>query len=720
MTTNTPAAQFFPSGFVPTDEQTRIQTSRNRSSLVIANAGAAKTTTLALRIGEALTRGLPPQDILALTFTDEARQVLQARLVEVGIAYQTARQVNVLTVEDYARRVLAKIEDGKPESLPSTREQQEYALAALENVAYNHPHYAEQLDIRTHNTAVSQFLDNLLKLKAMLRLSAEDIDDPEFTADSLDMPLTDYLWAIEYEKLRIDVFGFIAARGFFDATYDLACLLRSGADARDILPASKLVLCDEMHDINEASFCIIEALLGVGLTYFVGVGDKDQVIYSHLGADESFLQHRIANSFPDCASLPLTMTYRHGPHLAYAMEAFKRKPVESNLPLRTDIHTLTYAIAPDTAAASDAAAACSAQVVNAVLQGKRDRKPLDQCCILLRDAHQSIAIENALMNAGVQYRTLTMKSYLLRDEILFLRGMLAIALDDFHHVATPATREAIVNALTTFAEVPLTPQELREAQATLSQEPSALKHFFTGQIQRVGSPAARTRITNAVEHLRALSPDAPAHEALTAVRNLVDMDKLAARLYVHPYEASVVTKSVDGFIASALASGKTLREFSEWIGTAEAFAGARPGKNTVMMDCIVNVKGKEFDHVVLPFLDAGEFPNRLRPLGEEENLFYVAATRAKSRLTLVSTEEETRRSPFIAQMQLASIQKRADTALRRNQAAPVKAVGHRDLRVAYANKEVVKALGAQWDKTRKVWYVPSGMDLEPFREWLAE
>ncbi|MGE8588105.1 MAG: UvrD-helicase domain-containing protein, partial [Alcaligenes sp.] len=152
MTTNSPAPQFVPAGFVPTEEQARIQTSRSRTSLVIANAGAAKTTTLALRIGEALTRGLPPEDILALTFTDEARQVLQTRLVDVGIAYNTARRVNVLTVEEYAQRVLAKVEDGKPESLPSTREQQSYALFALENVAANNPQYADLLDIRTHNT----------------------------------------------------------------------------------------------------------------------------------------------------------------------------------------------------------------------------------------------------------------------------------------------------------------------------------------------------------------------------------------------------------------------------------------------------------------------------------------------------------------------------------------------------------------------------------------
>lgn len=711
MTTTSPSAQFFPAGFVPTEEQTKIQTSRSRTSLVIANAGAAKTTTLALRVGEALTRGLPPEDILALTFTDEARQVLQTRLVEVGIAYNTARRVNVLTVEEFAQRVLSKIEDGKPESLPTTREQQSYALYALENVAINHAQYADELDIRTHNTAVSQFLDNLLKLKATMMLSPDNIADPEYTANSLGIPLTDYLWAIEYEKQRIDVFGFIDARGFFDATYDLACLIRNGADARDVLPAYRLVLCDELHDINEASFCIIEALLSVGITYFVGVGDKDQVIYSHLGADESFLQHRIASSFPDCVSFPLTMTYRHGPHLAYAMEAFKRKPVDSNLPLRTDIHERPYAQTPG---------ACGAEVVRAVLQWKQDRKPLDGCCILLRDAHQSIEIENALMNAGVQYRTLTMKSYLLREEILFLRGMIAIALDDFHHVATPATREAIVDALTTFAEVPLTPQELREAQTTLAKEPSALKHFFTGQIQRVGSPAARGRISDAVAHLREVSADSPAFAALEKVRELVDMDKLATRLYVHPYEASVVTKSVTGFIASAKSSGKTLREFSEWIGAAEAFAGARPGKNTVQLDCIANVKGKEFDHVILPFLDAGEFPNPLRKVSEEENLFYVAATRTKARLTLVSTEDAAQRSVFIGQMQLAGIQRRADTAVRRNMAAPVQAVGHRDLRVAYANRDVVKALGAQWDKTRKVWYVPSGMDLEAFREWLVE
>lgn len=655
---------------------------------------------------------MAPEDILALTFTDEAKQVMQTRLAAIGIAYNTARRVRVQTVEEFSRQVLSKLEDGEPVGLQSARKQKAFALSALEKVGPNNPDKADILDIRTHNTAVSQFLENMLRLKATMALvEAGEYVDPESVVENLAIPLGDYLWAIEYERQRINAFGYVKARGFFDATYDLACNLRTTPEIHEALPAFKLVVCDELHDVNEASFCILESLLNIHNPYFVGVGDKDQVIYSHLGADDSFLQYRIAAGFPGCVVFPLSMTYRHGPHLAYAMEAFKNKSVESNLPLRTEIHETPYDAIPG---------GCGQQVVRAVLQWKDDGKALDNCCILFRDHHQSIEIENALMQAQVQYRTLTMNSYLQRDEILFLRGMLAIALGDFHNVASADTRSAIVEALATFAEVPLTPDELDEAKTTIAKDPATLEYFFKGQIQRVGNPTARTRIENAVTYLRSLERCAPAHTAFEAVCKFVDMEKLAQRLYVHPYEASVVTKSVNGFIATAHALKMNLPDFSAWIGTAEMFVGARPSRAMVLLDCVANVKGKEFEHVILPFLDKGEFPNPLRPSSEEENLFYVAATRAKLRLTLIPAQDPTQRSPFITQMQLTSTQNRANNAVRRNLALPPLSSGQRDLKVAYANRDVVKALGAQWDRTRKVWYVPGHLDLEPFKNWLAE
>lgn len=41
-----------------------------------------------------------------------------------------------------------------------------------------------------------------------------------------------------------------------------------------------------------------------------------------------------------------------------------------------------------------------------------------------------------------------------------------------------------------------------------------------------------------------------------------------------------------------------------------------------------------------------------------------------------------------------------------------------NLNVPYAQKNVVSALGARWDKTNKVWYVPAGKDSAPFASWI--
>ena len=208
MTTSSLSVQFIPAGITPTDEQRNIQGSRHRTSLVIANAGAAKTTTLALRIGEAISRGMAPEDILALTFTEEAKQVMQSRLIAIGIAYNTARRVRVQTVEEFSQGVLSGLEDNVPVSLHSAREQRVFALSALEHVAPNNPDKAGALDIGTHNTAISQFLENLLRLKATMTLTRDEGGmDAESAAESLSIPLGDYLWAVEYERQRMDPFG---------------------------------------------------------------------------------------------------------------------------------------------------------------------------------------------------------------------------------------------------------------------------------------------------------------------------------------------------------------------------------------------------------------------------------------------------------------------------------------------------------------------------------
>jgi DNA helicase-2/ATP-dependent DNA helicase PcrA len=708
--TESNAPRFTPQGLNRTPEQTAIQLAQNKVVLIDANAGAAKTTTLALRIGEALARKLAPEQILALVFTPEARDVMRQRLLDIGIPYATATRVDVATFEEFSARMLAQGGACAAERLPQARQLKPYVLHALERVSERYLGQVDYLDIRTHNIALSQFLDVQLTLKATMALDADlEYMELEEAAELLKVPLTDYLTTVEYETMRLGGDEGAQFRGPFDATYDLARRLSQLAESAQALPGYRVVVCDELHDLNEAAFRILNALIARPDCYFVGAGDKDQVIYTRLGASQDFLEHRFAQHYPALKHYPLTYTYRHGPHLAYAMKEFKNKPVESSLPLHTDIKQLHY----------DDAGGCGERVVDAVKAWKRDGYPLEACAILLRDRHQSIAVENALLKAKIGYRTPAMAGYLQRDEILFLRGMIAIALRDLEAVKSLEVRAAIVEALAVFGEVSLTPERLEMAKREVARTPSLLSDFYTLYIDSAGRSGMRGAIAAAIAYASALDPATRADEALLAISAQMDLEQAARRIFVRPYEASVVSKSLAGFIAFAAQTGLSLAEFWQTLNAAEAFASRKREKDYVTIDCVANAKGKEFEHVILPFMETGEFPNPMSDTREEENLFYVAATRAKLRLTLLSPSDKERRSPYLARMRLGPTAAAAEQAIVRNEAAAKEQAPTRYyLSASIHEAQQVKALGAKFDWQRKAWYVEPGADLEPFGRWL--
>ena len=749
----TSSPRFIPSSFTPSDEQREIQTAGERLILIEANAGAAKTTTLALRIGESLARGMPAAGMLALMFTEEAREVMRRRLVEVGIAPTLAAAVRVETFESLAQAVLLKYE-GFAVPVATAPYLREQVLAALDQVSTKYRHLYSCLDIATHNLAVSQFLDIQMAIKARLSYPEDaDMLGHSETAEMMGLTLTHLLTFLEYEELRLGVFDEAKFRGSFDATYDLARSLGERREMAEYLPSSQLVVCDELHDMNEAAFRILLALLDKGnsrgRTYFVGAGDKDQVIHATLGADAQYLRERFHEAFPGLLSLPLSITYRHGTYLALSMGKFKNKPSQSGLSTVTEIACLAYQ-AGDWAQGSDL-------VVRSLRQWEKERGALIDCAILLRDSHQSIAIENALIAAGISYSCHALEPYLQRQEILFLRGLLAIALDDLAQVTSKVIRKAIVEALVTFGELDLKialrlpdggittsdKKALAWAQQTVAESPDTLKSFFTGLIaarkDEKLSPA-RERIVACVNYLRGLGGEAPAAEVFREVWARLDLAAAIKRLYVYPDEAAIVIRSARGFIELARHGSLTLSQLSASIGKCEGTAGKSHGKKRVTIERVATAKGKEYKHVILPFLEDGEFPLAGAALADESNLFYVGATRAKARLTLIAPPEAEQQSVFIKGMRLgSSLAAKAEEARKKlceaQEAAAVNANNkagkvskkfsisrfasvRTDLKVGYSDKDEAKSLGARWDATRKTWYIEQGTDLALFRNWL--
>ncbi|MDP9045327.1 MAG: AAA family ATPase, partial [Pseudomonadota bacterium] len=285
-----PEHGFRATGIEPTDEQLAIQTAPARTIVVQANAGAAKTTTLALRIGQALATGTAAEQILALTYTPAACQALRAALRKVGVAPALARRLAIRPFDDFSAEVLLGIE-----RRPVPRRATPEALAPGIWAA------VRALDMSADDGTPERFLSAALRLKGTLARDALRWNGVTLTDDSaedLGVELSLLRLFDAYERLRdprTDGCDRPRFRGDFDATYDLARLL---ADPDSDTPLAEIagwprhlshVLVDEMHDLNRAMFTILKALLEDPATRFCGVGDFDQVVHAGSGAEQRYM-----------------------------------------------------------------------------------------------------------------------------------------------------------------------------------------------------------------------------------------------------------------------------------------------------------------------------------------------------------------------------------------------------------------------------------------------
>ncbi len=133
----TTGPRFTPDTLRPTAEQLAIQTAPDKFIVVEANAGAAKTTTLALRMAETAGWGVPPEKVIALTYTAPACDALRAGAQEAGGALRRRPALSHRHVRA-VRRQRAQAHRGRaPELLLTPQALRPHVLAALHHVEDN-------------------------------------------------------------------------------------------------------------------------------------------------------------------------------------------------------------------------------------------------------------------------------------------------------------------------------------------------------------------------------------------------------------------------------------------------------------------------------------------------------------------------------------------------------------------------------------------------------
>lgn len=640
---------FQPTHISPSDEQLAIQLLKTRLLLVEANAGAAKTTTLALRVAQALQRGAPPQTVLALTYTAPAVTALKERLAHIGVPRAVVQQMRIETFEAFSLAVLEAAEGLKTRVLTSHEQVKPYVVRAIERAQSlpEEPYPDELLAEALPGELVEGLLRSFDVIKGRMvveHLAPEDRMTPAL-ADELGFGYLTMRARACYEFIRQGghpdhpEFRFQG-----DGTYDLARRLMSGeVDARDaaLQLGLTLVCVDEMHDMNRAAFTVLKAVLAAcPRAAFVGVGDRDQVIHAQTGADAGFMREHFRAEIGTPDVLPLTLSHRFSPQLAGHAGALAGKPYAADAALHTDIH-LEPCESPRLAAAFVARQA----------QAHLQQPASGSLRVLLRHSAQSVLIEHELLRLGLPYGTVGFAPYLERPETLLVRGLHAHARQDYGGFEDPAQRAHLLDALLLFSGARVDSVELRhldgaEAQrlavAEASADPVSTRNFVEAHVLRSASAAAGRSLQAALAVLRGNEVEAFESSFLKALDPL----KLAARVFVRQDEAAQVADNVAQL--HRVAVGEAAEGAAGVDGAFRMFSAMdrarrrlRAGER-VVLSSIEAAKGLEFDHVLVPNLTAGEFGGGT---AENRNLLYVALTRARRRLTL--TFDPARPSRFL-------------------------------------------------------------------------
>lgn len=273
--------------------------------LVLAGPGSGKTTVVTRRVAHLISTGIPPWQILALTFTNKAAGEMRERIEKLlPENLPGKRGLTIATFHSFCVRLLRRYADAAGLSarfsIYDASDQRDALKLAM-----------KEAGIDSKNFTPASIAGEISKAKNHL------IDAHAFKQQAGDFHARTVAKAFEaYQKIlrRND------ALDFDDLLLITARLLRSNEAVRTELQTRfQYLMIDEYQDTNFAQFTIAHALASAHRNICV-VGDPDQSIYAWRGADiRNILEFE--EHYPNSKIIPLGQNFRSTSHIVDAAAA---------------------------------------------------------------------------------------------------------------------------------------------------------------------------------------------------------------------------------------------------------------------------------------------------------------------------------------------------------------------------------------------------------------
>jgi len=380
--------------------------------LILAGAGSGKTRVITYRIAYLIEhKGVMPESILAMTFTNKAAGEMGARVDKLVGGLSIAKPV-ISTFHSFCVRMLRR--DIEAMRIPSTVPGQP-AIGHTKNfVIYDESDQQSVVKSVMKRLGVD---DKELTPRTVLgRISwAKNhmLDPQELYLNSAD-PKTEKV-AHLYEEYRKELRK-ANALDFDDLLLEAVRLLKSAPHVREYYNKRfQYLLIDEYQDTNRPQYELMRMLAGERHNV-CAVGDEDQSIYSWRGADiRNILEFE--QDFPEAKIIRLEQNYRSTQNILQAASAVVANNVRrkgKNLwTSRQGGTKIGYYEAPD----GENEALFAADWIARYLREANERGETPRAAVLYRTNSQSRLFEEAMRRYGLKYHVVGGFSFYERSEI---------------------------------------------------------------------------------------------------------------------------------------------------------------------------------------------------------------------------------------------------------------------------------------------------------------
>lgn len=592
-------------------EQALAVSHRDGPMMVLAGPGSGKTHTLVQRIIHLIEHeGIPPSQILVITFSKKAAKEMQDR-------FRTNTEGNIYpvtfgTFHAIFYHILKHNYNYSKDSILTTKQKIEY----ISEITHRQMPDCDDVE----NKAI-HFLEKISKYKSLCGNKTERLEKLSLLEEEQETFVCIYD-AFE-KKMRNE--GKI---DFDDMIYLCNKLLRENEHVRNKWQSIyKYFLVDEFQDINETQYSTLELLAGKDNNIFA-VGDDDQSIYGFRGARPQIMQEFV-NNMPDCKVVNLRKNYRCSEHIiataAKVISHNSNRIEKYQLAEKKDkdkgiIDTVTFATALDEAEF----------VVNVINSSAEENGYIKSTAVLYRTARDANLIEEKLVKHGIpcvrnKENDFFYDNEFIKDIMIYIK--LAVNADK-------SMRRRDIYAV------------LNKPDRGLSRE-GIVDDNISENIEKYYMSSENSRINW--------------HKLISDIKKLKDMCPFLAVNYILKgigYEKYMKKgmlsrgqsfEKYNSLKEELLIRSKEFKSLSDWLlfvdamrenaGNSAVEENENKLKGKVVMQTIHASKGLEYDTVFIIGLMEGSFPHNKavteEDIEEERRLLYVAITRARYNLYII-------------------------------------------------------------------------------------